>query len=174
MARQTLKPYISHVTWNPPSAQLYPDSQPCARKAFSSARGKPHFSHSWKPCQAEPHKCKIQRAQNIGKINFITHFLNAQKAILVGKVGINNNNIYLLIILSRSTQRAQVNEVGPKELCCPASRSALNTIYMTSEHSTRAGWIILGVNFWGGRKLECPEKTLEVRLRLKLNPHTTL
>ena len=27
--------------------------------------------------------------------------------------------------------------------------------------------------FWGGRKPECPEETLEVRLRLKLNPHTT-
>ena len=38
--------------------------------------------------------------------------------------------------------------------------------YMTSkQHSTTARWIRLGVNFEEGGNLECPEKTLEVRLR---------
>ena len=60
----------------------------------------------------------------------------------------NNRIAHLLITLSRSPwselQRAQLNEVGPKELCCRLGARPLNTIHiMTSEHSTTARVSIL-------------------------------
>ena len=36
-----------------------------------------------------------------------------------------------------------------------------------------AHWIKLGVNFWGGRKPECPEKTLEVRFQRSTETRST-
>ena len=45
--------------------------------------------------------------------------------------------------------------------------------YMTSEHSTTARWIRLGVNFEEVGNRSTRRKTLEVRLRSTENPHTT-
>ena len=48
----------------------------------------------------------------------------------------------------------------------PARRSTpKHDPHMTPEHSTIARWTRLEVDFWVGKKPECPEKTLEVRLR---------
>mgnify|MGYP007094272032 CR=1 FL=1 len=75
----------------------------------------------------------------------------------------------LLIALSRSRRlnckgRSSTSRIAGAVQ--PAGRSVPeHDPCKTSEHRTTARWIRQGVGFWGGRKPECAEKTLEVTLR---------
>ena len=87
----------------------------------------------------------------------------------------NNNNMWSANRpLSQSETellRAQLNEVGPKELCCRLGARSLNTSHpcMTSEHSTTAWWNRPGVDFEEGGKLEYPEKNPRSQIEIDWN-----
>ena len=72
-------------------------------------------------------------------------------------------------------RRTQFNEVGSKELCSQLGARSVNTTHvLTSEHSTTARWVRLGVDFEEGGNRSARRKPSKSGWdRLKLNPHTT-